>query len=212
MHNMKNTQLGWIVAAALGGILIGGGFQPDAGKMGVMDINAAVNKSAAGIAFHKSDQDMRTARIELLKFVQQHPEVTPEQAGPLHDLSIKAVQTPDDKAKIEEIKKQVVDSQTKYEALQQKPTPTEEERKLLTYYANLAREMETNAQKWADAFQNEMQTWGETQSQILVEKARQAAADIGKAQGFTIIFNAGAAPWGVNDVTDAVTKAMDAKK
>lgn len=212
MHNMKNTQLGWIVAAALGGILIGGGFQPDAGKMGVVDLNQVIDKSAQGIAFKKTQSDMETARMELMQFVQAHRVVTPDQAVQLHDLSIKVGQTPDDKAKLDAVKKLVLDAQAKYEGLQQKPNPTDDERKLLTYYSNLSRDMDATGQKWYDGFTREMTTWRETQSQLLVQKAYQATGEVGKAQGFTIVFSAVAAPFGANDLTDAATKAMDAKK
>ena len=213
MYKMKSTQLGWIVAAALGGILLGGGFQPEAGKLGVVDIGQVMDKSVQGTAIKKTFQDMTTARQDLLTFVETNHFVTMEQAVQLRDLTVKnPVPTPEDKAKIEEIKKQVLDAKAKYEALIQKPSPTDEDKKLITNYTEMGRKMDDAYRQWFQMFSQEMSGWADKQKQTLLEKARQATQEVGKAQGFLLVFDSTTAPYGANDITDATIKAMDAKK
>ena len=72
--------------------------------------------------------------------------------------------------------------------------------------------MEQVAQRWYKEFTSDMQNWADKQKLASVEKARAAIQDVSKAQGYTIVFEVGIAPYGANDITDAALKAMNAKK
>ena len=212
MYNIKSSQLGWIVAAALGGILIGGGFEPEGPKYGVVDIVQVMSKSAMGAAFTKNYDAMRSARQALFQLIEQHPVMSPEQANELKDRMLKTTPTPEDTAKIEEIKKAVLDSEAKYQAIQQKQNPTDDDRKQLAFYNNEVHQMEETGRLWVQEQSQALTNWADTQRQALGQAARGATQDVGKAQGYTIVFDLSAAPYGVNDLTQAVIKTMDAKK
>ena len=72
--------------------------------------------------------------------------------------------------------------------------------------------MENQAQRWLREFTQELQAWADKQKLSSLDRARAALTEVGKAQGFTVIFEVGVAPYGANDLTDAALKAMNAKK
>ena len=53
MQNVRFLQLGWLVAIALIGVLVGAGFQDSTSKIGVVDISKVVE----GSDFGKENQD-----------------------------------------------------------------------------------------------------------------------------------------------------------
>jgi Skp family chaperone for outer membrane proteins len=212
MYSIKGNQLGWIVAAGLGGILIGGGFEPAGPKYGVVDVNQVMGKSAMGTAFSKALEGMKSSRQGLLQFIGQHLVMTPGQANDLKELYLKPTPTADDKAKIESIQKDVLDSEKKYQDVQQKQNPTDDDRKLLAFDNNEVRGMEETVQLWARQLSQEVQDFVDKQNRDLEQAARAAIQEVGKAQGYTVLYDTHFTPYGANDVTDAAIKAMDAAK
>jgi Skp family chaperone for outer membrane proteins len=209
----KLDKLGWLIAALMLGIIAGSGFQDGPLKFAVVDITSVVEKSDFG----KKNQDdfaaMKTAREGVLEFIDQYRVLSVAQANELKELSIKIVLTTEDKTKLEKIKTDVKAAKTKSDNLAQKTTQlTPEETKLLQEYANQAANMEQTAQDWLRVFTNELQAWADKQKLESLNRARAAVQEIGKAQGFTIVFEVGIAPYGANDLTDAALKAMNAKK
>jgi len=212
MDNNRFLQLGWVLAAAFAGVALAGGFQQPTDKVGVVDISKVVEASAYG----KSNQDtfkaMKTARQDLLEFIDANRVLTTEQAQRMHDLAVKPTMTTEEKAEFDRIKADVIAANKKWTELSTKPTLTPEERTLLQDYATRSQNMNDYAQRLFREFTNEMQEWADKQKVSSVEKARSAIQTVAKAQGYNIVFEVGIAPYGANDLSDDTLKAMDAAK
>ena len=70
--------------------------------------------------------------------------------------------------------------------------------------------MELLARRWFTDFTNEMQGWADKQKASSIEKARGAIQTVAKAQGYTVVFEVGIAPYGANDITQPSLQAMNA--
>lgn len=206
----KIQKLGWIAAAALGGILLASGFQDTAMKVAVVDLSDVVEKSNYGKANQETFAKMKKSREDLLQFIDDNRVLTNEQAQQLKDFATKETLTPADQAKVDSIKAEVVASNKKWTELSQKATLTPEDRTLLDEYARRSQSMDLVARRWFNDFTNEMQNWADKQKAASIVKARAAVQSVAKAQGYTIVFEVGVAPYGANDLTDAALKAMDA--
>lgn len=205
-------QLGWILAAALAGVMLASGFQGPTEKSGVADISKIIEGSNAGKANQTQFGVMKQARQDFLEFIDQNRVLTTEQAQRLHDLSIKDSRTEAENAELARIKADVVDQAKKNQDLAGKATLTPEERNLLEEYGRRSQAMNAAEQRWYDEFTSEMQDWADKRKLELVQKARDAISQVAKAQSYTVVFEVGIAPYGANDLTDAALQAMNAAK
>ncbi len=127
-------------------------------------------------------------------------------------ISIKPTPTAEEKAELDRIKADVMAADKKNKELSVKTNLTPEDRALIEEYSKRANNMEMTAGRWLREFTNELQTWADKQKLASLDRARVAVQEVAKAQGFTIVFEVGVAPYGANDLTDASLKAMNAKK
>lgn len=204
--------MGWVVAAALAGIMLGSGFQGSAEKTGVVDLSKIVEQSDFGKQNQTTFNAMKAAREGLLEFIDQYRILTNEQAQRLKDLMLKDKATPQDQAEIDRIKGEVTLADKRSKEMSTKTNLTPEERTLMSEYATRSQNMEATAQRWFREFTTDLQAWADKQKLSSVERARAAIQEVAKAQGFTIVFEVGVAPYGANDLSDAALKAMNAKK
>lgn len=205
-------QLGWALAAAFAGIMLAGGFQVSSDKSGVVDIAKVVEQSTYGKSNQVQFAALKAAREGLLEFIDQTRVLTTEQALRLRELNLKEAMNEADKAESERIRADVLASAKKLQELSAKPDLTAEERTLMDEYAKRGQTMNVTAQRWYGEFTDEMQTWADKRKLESVQKARDAIQQVAKAQGFTIVFEVGVAPYGANDLTDAALQAMNAAK
>lgn len=212
MQNFRFLQLGWVLAMALVGVLLAGGWQGTTEKTGVVDISKVVELSQFGKQNQESFTQMRVAREGLLEFIDTNRVLTPEQAQQIKDLTLKVNGTAEEKALLDRLKADVIAASKKWAELATKPNLTPEERTLIEDYAKRSQQMNDQAQRWFKEFTNEMQSWADKQKVTSIEKAREAIQEVAKAQGFSIIFEVGVAPYGASDITQAALQAMDAKK
>ncbi len=212
MKNTKFLKLGWIAAAALLGILMASAFQATTEKFGVVDISKVVEDSDYGKANQEKFKNLKAAREGILEFVDNYRVLTNEQAQRIYDLSLKETQTAEEKAELDRVKADVIAASKKSLELQSKPSISPEDRTLMEEYSKRSQTMEMVAQRWYKGFTTEMQSWADKQKLASVEKARVAIQEVAKAQGYSIVFEVGIAPYGANDITDASLKAMNAKK
>jgi Skp family chaperone for outer membrane proteins len=193
-------------------VLLGGGFQTVDVKLGVVDFDAVVVKSEFFIAGQKQLDTMKETRELLLQFLFQYKVATAEQAQKLRDLSLKDNPSATDKTDAEKIKKDLQDVDKDKQKIIQSASPTQDESARLKGYQDRGRVMDETLAKWRDDFETELRKkYGELQSSA-VDKARQSVAEVGKGGGYTVLFRSDMAPYGANDLTDAATKAMNAKK
>ncbi len=204
--------MGWVVAAALAGIMLGSGFQGSAEKTGIVDLSRIVEQSDFGKQNQTTFNSMKAAREGLLEFIDQYRILTNEQAQRLKDLMLKDKATPQDQAEIDRIKGEVTLADKRSKEMSTKTNLTPEERTLMSEYATRSQNMEATAQRWFREFTTDLQAWADKQKLSSVERARAAIQEVAKAQGFTIVFEVGVAPYGANDLSDAALKAMNAKK
>lgn len=210
MKTDKISQIGWVAAIALIAISVASGFQDSANKIAVVDIAQVVEKSNHGKANQDTFAKMKKNREDLLQFIDDNRVLTNEQAQELRTIWSKDNPTADEKNKMERIKADVVASNKKWTELSGKATLTAEDRTLLDEYAKRGQNMELVARRWYNDFTNEMQGWADKQKVASIEKARTAIQSVAKAQGYTIVFEVGIAPYGANDLTQPALQAMNA--
>lgn len=208
----KFDQLGWVLAAAIGGVMLASGFQNTTEKTGVVDIGSVVDKSTYGQANSAQFGQMKAARQGLLEFVDQNSVLTTEQAQQLYDLTEKESPTDADKAQITKIESDVTASTKNYQTLTGKSSLTPEERTQLDEYSHRSEVMQQTQQRWYQQFMTELQDWSDKRKLDSINKARTAVQTVAKAQGYSIVFDESVAPYGANDLTDAALQAMNAQK
>lgn len=205
-------RLGWVVCAALAGVMLGGGFKQGSEKTGVVDVAKIVEQSDYGKLSQETFNKMKVAREGVLEFMDQYRVLTNEQAVRIKDLSLKEILKPDEKTELDRLKSEVMLADKRSKELSTKTALTPEERTLMQEYANRSQNMEQLAQRWYREFTTDLQAWTDKQKLSSIERARGAIHEVAKAQGFTVVFEVGVAPYGANDLSDAALKAMNAKK
>lgn len=202
---------GWAVAAGLAVLMAVGGFQATVEKTGVVDLNKVIQTSELGKANSKKLNDALALRRGLIDFVNTYKVLTNEQATMLRELTLKKTPVEADKTQIEKIKQDVMASDRKRNELLQKATLTDSDRQLLQEYSQRAQTMAQVLERWDGEFTEEL---GQLESDLrttTIDKAKTALTSVAKAGGFTVIHEATVAPYGVNDVTDACVKALNAQ-
>jgi len=211
----RADQLGWIIAAAVAGVILSSGFQGSTEKTGVVDLVGIVTKSDSGQADSQHFEQLKANRQKLLDFVGANPVLTIEQAQQLHDLVVKDPQTDADKAQIDKLEGDVQTASKTYQDLRAKQNLTQDEKSQLDEYSRRAESMLGDGgtyQRWGNDFTAELQDWSDKHHLDGINKARAAVASVAKAQGFTLVFDKSVAPYGANDLTDAALQAMNAQK
>ncbi|MEA2551911.1 MAG: hypothetical protein QOJ65_87 [Fimbriimonadaceae bacterium] len=211
----KGDLIGWVVAAALAGVMVGSGFQGSTEKTGVVDLVKVMEASTSGKANAAQFDVLKGAREGLLKFIDENPVLTIEQAQKLHDITVKDNPTDADKAEMEKVKADAVVTAKRYQELAGKNNLTPEERTQLNEYSQRAQTMMGStgtAQRWLMEFKEEMQDWADKHRADSLQRARTAVQQVAKAQGYSVVFESSIAPYGANDLTDAALQAMNAQK
>lgn len=203
---------GWGVALLLAGIGLGSGFQAPNPKTGTVDLARLVDESDFGKANRDLRQRMSSARELLLEFIDTNRVLTTEQAQKLRDLTVKLNPTDAEKAEMERIKAEVIAQNKRWGELATKSALTPEERGLLQEYSRRSAEMEDYGRRLLREFTGDVDALVQKQKIDSVAKARKAIAVVGKAEGYSMVFEIGVAPYGANDVTDAALAAMNADK
>ena len=209
--NLRIYQFGSALALLLLGVLFGTGFQAVTEKTGVVDINGMVESSNFGKSVRDNLDKMRSAREEVLGFIDSNRVLTLEQATRLRDLTLKLDRTAPESAELDTLKAQVVAANKKWMELATKGTLTPEERTLQQEYADRAQKMSDLGTRWVRDFTNDIDSWLDKQKAESASRAREAITATAKAQGYTMIYDKAFAPYGANDITDASLAAMNAK-
>lgn len=212
MQKDKLAWSGWVVAAALAGVMFGSGFQTPSLKLGVVDLNAVIDKSDAGKAGKKTFEDMKSAREKLLEFIDQYRILTIEQANRLRELMLKQERTKPEEAELESLKADIIATSKKSAVLATKPNYTPEERTLVEEYSRRSQTMNETSTRWLREFSDEVQNWVAASREQNYQKAKAAAAEVASKDGYTMVIEGSVAVFGANDITDLSLAAMNAKK
>jgi Skp family chaperone for outer membrane proteins len=212
MRQEKFAWTGWVVAAGLAGVMFGSGFQTPSLKLGVVDLNAVIDKSDAGKAGKKSFEDMKAAREGLLEFIDQYRILTIEQANRLRELMLKMEKTKPEEAELDRLKADIVATSKRSAELATKPNYTPEERTLVEEYSRRSQTMNETSTRWLREFSDEVQNWVAASREQNYQKAKAAAAEVAAKDGYTMVIEGSVAVFGANDITDLSLAAMNAKK
>ncbi len=207
----KFSSLGWLVCFALIGLISGSGFQVTTEKTAVVNLEKAINESEQGKKNLAEFDEMKAARNGLLQFIGTNQVVSTEQAQKLRTLWLKIGATEAEKQELERIKADVAGSAKKWQELSGKQNLTPDEKSLLDDFEGRRRAMDSTLQQWYRQFTDEMETWTAGRSKASADKAKAALNNIAKTQGYTLVFGTAVAPFGANDLTQAVTQALNAQ-
>lgn len=212
---MKNTSNKLITVAgllvALVGIwAVGSGFTQAGEKYASIDITGVLEGSKLGKQQNEKLRNAYQLRQDLMNFIIENPVITVEQAQQLQDLTLKDVPTAEDKTKMEEIKKQVVDASSRRVTLAGKANKTEAEVTLLTEYNQRAQGAGAIAQQWNAIFTQDMDTLSGKLRDDAITEVKKQAREVAKKQGYTLVFEASVLIFSANDITSEVVKSVDA--
>ncbi len=192
-------------------LLMGSGFQGANAKTGVVDGNKVSEQIQVEKGLQTDLRNFFNERKNVLDFLNQNRLLKKDEADKFVTLSLKATKTEAEKTELEKIKTTAATLKKSYNDLQVKAEPSPADLKLLDDYRNRMAEMgEFLNAKDAD-FKTEFDTYKATKSEVLQKAYAAALEEIGKKDGYTVIFERTFAPYAANDVTDAVAKAA-AKK
>lgn len=205
------ANLGWIVAALLGGVLVGSGFQGTTTKVGVVDVAKILESSTASKKANDQLNEMKKSREELLEFLSIYQVATADQIIKLKGYARKTPLTDAEKSDQTAIKDAIMKADGTYKTLVQKATPTADEKAMLQEYGDRSRNNQKTLQAMYDEFKKEWDDAQAKQSDDVIVKARASLEEVAKAGGYTFILDRRSAPWGANDITEETLKVMNAK-
>ncbi|MCW5937286.1 MAG: OmpH family outer membrane protein [Fimbriimonadaceae bacterium] len=214
MKNQTFTLVsGWVTAAVLAGIFLGSGFQSSQEKTAVIDLEKVVFESEEGkLNAQRLDQAV-ASRQGVLDFMRTHRVATAEQARSFKDLSLKTDIAANEKTQLDRIKGDIQSASRDFDALNQKQDPTEEDRNRLRAYNSQFQSTTALLDEWSNQFQQELQTMRDQMITDSGKRANDILKKIAASEGYTVVLaSPRTALYGANDLTEKVTKALDAKK
>lgn len=209
MKSSRFTIFGWAAAAALGSILLAGAFNQEQPKFGVVDMNKAITSSNIGTANTTRLRNAVQKREAFLTFVSTNPVITSDQIRQLKVIELKDAPTQQERTTADGIKQAVQSDQKEFDRLNQKAEPTEADRQRLGEFNRRRNETQRSLGELSTEFQSDI---GNIQNQVRTaerEKAEAALGKVGSDGGYTVIFEKQVAPYGSNDVTEAVKNALN---
>jgi Skp family chaperone for outer membrane proteins len=211
-EKMKNKilGLGWLVAAAMGVMMIASGFQPADMKAGVVDMQRILSESAAGKKVRDDMSVQVDLRQGLLQFVNTNKVLTADQADKLKTLTLKPGATQADKDEVEKIKTAIRADSKKFNDLMVKASLTDSEKVEFNTMNERRRNADTLLGQWNQEFSADLNTLQDEMLANVLKKAREAVQGVGKKDGYSLIFPTTVAVYAANDITDAAIKAVDA--
>ena len=211
--NLKFSNFGWVVSAGLAGIMLAGGFQTPTVKVAGADLDKIVQSSDFWKSSEASFNEYAKKRDDLLQYINSNGVMTDEQLHQIEDLALKDQPTAQDAAELNRVKADVTAQEKRREELTIKQTPlTVEERSLMENFRQRAESNSRSLEQLAQKLSQDVQAKRTSIMNDATDRARKAVQTVGKAQGCTVVYSSGAAPYAATDITaDAIT-AMNAQK
>ena len=209
---MKIDKLGWLVAAALAGAMIGMGFKAPGDKTGTVDVIKVFKDSEYAKSQNEGLQGQVAARRDVVQFVQTNRSMKPEDADKLRLLLTKDKPTPADRTDIERIKNDAQADEKKARDLQTKEKPTATELTQIEEYTKRKDATGQRLDRWREEFNQELQAQQEKMNSDALVRVRSVIQQVARDQGYSIVFAQEIAPYCANDLTSDSLKAMNNKK
>jgi len=208
---IKKSQIAVLGALALVAGFMGAGFQGNADKIGVVDLNRLVSESKYGQARMKTLNVQLKSRKELMDFLGLYKVATAEMAQKLRGLMLKDPLADAEKTELDKLKASIMESDKKFQELRQRQNYTDAERELVREFSLRSEATDNMLARWSQEFQDELGNLQDEARKDTLKKAKDALTDVSKAGSFTIIFESTYAPYSANDVTETALKSMDSK-
>jgi Skp family chaperone for outer membrane proteins len=206
---MRISQLGWVLAAAIVGIEVGGGFQAKTNKTGYIDLQEIYNESKLKA---KNDEKLNTAaqsRRAAFDFMRLNPEFTADQLARFKALIAKEIPTPAEVAELTKLKETVQTSTNQFDDLRKKPNPTPDDIKRLNTLGELHDANVAAQRDWDREFSQQLESMQADMNVAALDSMKAALAQVAKAQGYTLVFRENVAVYGANNVGADVKKIVD---
>jgi len=213
-HNYWKGFGSGIVVAAIGIVTLGGlvGFQATSTKIGVVDNRKVVGSSEI---YRKSRETLNNAtsiRQSILEFIIANRTMKKEDAQRFRDLTLKNLPTEVEKSELEKIKAGALDGEKRKRELELKNPPSADETKALEEFRNRQAGTGDLLQEWQKEFQQELEQLDAKIGQDLEKTVKDAIQEVGKKQGYSVVYASTVAPYAANDITDEVLKAVNKAK
>ncbi len=205
------TWAGWVVAGVMAIGLGTSGFQASQERIALVDVNKVLNSSKIGAKAKEAFNNMAKVRRSLLEFVGNQRILTDDQASKLRQLTVKENPTDADKSALEKLKDDIKAAAKDYNELNQKANPTDADRAKVQTYTSLLQNSDKLIAAWSTDFEVELRAEDAKIQADLVDKARIATKEVSAKKGITVVFSSGVVIYSANDLTEEVTKALDAK-
>ncbi len=209
---MNIERLGWVAAAALAGGMIGMGFKAPSEKTGTVDIAKVFRDSDLAKKGTETLRAQAQARRNVMEFVATNRNIKLEDATKLHDLLIKDPLTPADKTEIERIQTAAKAAEVKARELQTLPKPTAADLSQLDEFTKRKDASGQLLEKWQKEFEAEIQQKEAKLNDDTLDKVRGAIQQVGRDQGYSIVFANNIAPFCPNDITSEASNKLNGKK
>ena len=206
---MRVTQLGWVLAAAMAGVAIGGGFQVKANKVGFIDMQSIYADSKLK---EKNDAKLHIAgqnRQAAFDFLRLNPEFTADQLIRYRELSTKETLTPAEAAELTKLKGAAQTATNQFDDLRKKPNPSAEDLKRLNDLAAINDANKVTQADWSRDFSQQLQTMQTDLNMAALDAIKLALAQVAKPQGYTLVFRENVAVYGANNLGTEVKKIVD---
>ena len=198
---MTIQKLGWVVAAALAGSMVGMGFHAPGEKTGNVDIGKIFNECDLVKKQTEALKNQFGVRQSLVDFLKANPFLSTEKMTRFRDLSVKTtVLSAAEKTELEAIKAEDLDNANKLRTLSQKEKPTA---------AEIATIEELNKRKDVQEFSDDMQSKQGSSRTDILQKIQDGITKTAKEQGYSVVFSREAAPFSANDITPEVLKTVN---
>ncbi|HLK14268.1 MAG TPA: OmpH family outer membrane protein [Fimbriimonadaceae bacterium] len=202
MKKLNKDLFGWMVAAILAGILASAGFQGATESVAVVDLQKVIKSSDFYKLKEAEFQGQLALRNTLLKFINDNRVISAEQWPKLRDLSLKDKPTDAEKGDLQKLQATITDQSKKLVALQGKQGKTADDVTLMEEYQRWVQQVQVSATSLQDQIMNqELPGLQAAAAKAVEDKAREAVQAIGKEQGYTIVYDTLAAPYGAHDLT-----------
>lgn len=210
---MKSKDLaGWLIAAMIGGGIAGSGFQVSTPKYATADIDKIATECNANLADQAQLKAAQTARVDLLTFMSKNPVISGQDAAQLRKLSLMVTPTDADKASLLNLKAKIEADETKYQQLQATGTLTADDKMVLNDFAGRVKTMNTLIPQWDQEFSSELRLQEAQNQASVLAIVNLAAAQVGKMQGCTLVFDSNVAPYCTIDLTVATLQVVNSQK
>ena len=209
MKKLNKDLFGWMVAAVLGGLLASTGFQTPPESMAVVDLQKVVKGSDLYKTKDTEFQAQVAARGDLMKFINDNRVINIDEWQKLRVLALSLKPTDADKAELQKLKDALVAKTKKLNDLIAKPAAEKkaDDVTLMEEYQRQVQQVNASARAMQEGFQTELDGLRDQAAKSVEDQARIAVQAIGKEQGYTIVFDTLAAPYGAHDITaDSLTR------